>query len=107
MKENELQREIYALVRDGKLAEHISSRGVRSLKGFIKAARTESYEFSMIKILRDRYAKSALWIYRKLSEEIMSIIGGENTSNISLNGVERLYPDILAHNEERNFSYLN
>ncbi|WP_231876430.1 hypothetical protein [Azotobacter vinelandii] len=103
MKENELQREIYALVRDGKLAEHISSRGVRSLKGFIKAARTESYEFSMIKILRDRYAKSALWIYRKLSEEIMSIIGGENTSNISLNGVERLYPDILAHNEERNF----
>ncbi|MBT2931261.1 hypothetical protein [Vibrio anguillarum] len=101
MLEKDLQAEIYNALCQGRFCELIN--GIGYYRGMAKVNLYAEDAFSIETSIKQRYTESVLHIYRRLKNEEYEIIGDENPKNISLNRNERLFPDFLIHDYERNF----
>ncbi|EIZ1315165.1 hypothetical protein MOU92_001875, partial [Vibrio parahaemolyticus] len=101
MLEKELQSEIYKRLFGENLCCLI--QGIKSYRDAVEVDVYSRDAFSTSSILKHRYAESVLFIYKMLEIAEYKIIGGESPKNISLSKGERLFPDFLLHDFERNF----
>lgn len=101
MKEVELQQAVVKLLKEGKLAASIINIGY--FKGRRKASRPGATQYSYRNILTDRYDSAVIWIHERLSKWDLHLVGDTQPTNISLEKSERLFPDIVAHDDCRNF----
>jgi len=105
MKEAELQDAVVRILQDQSLASRITNLGY--FRGRNKGGRRGCREYSYRNILTDRYDSSVIWICDRFAKWEISLLGGIKPTNISLDKLDRLYPDIIAYDECKNFSYLS
>lgn len=101
MLEKELQSKIYYLLKNGLFCSLI--RGIGFYKDIAKVGLYADDAFSTKSVLKASYTDSVLSIYKKLSIAEYEIIGGEIPRNMSLTRDERLFPDFILHDHDRNF----
>ena len=101
MKEAELQDAVVRILQDQDLASRITNLGY--FRGRKKGSRPGYREYSYRNILTDRYDSSVIWICDRFAKWEISLVGGINPTNISLDKSDRLYPDIIAYDECKNF----
>jgi len=101
MKEAELQDAVVRILRGQGLAGRITNLGY--FKGRAKGGRPCYREYSYRNILTDRYDSSVIWICERFAKWEISLLGGIKPTNISLDKLDRIYPDIIAYDECKNF----
>ncbi|MGC8098652.1 hypothetical protein [Metapseudomonas otitidis] len=101
MKETHLQEAVIKLLKERRFATSIN--GISYFKGRKKASKSDSRQYSHRNILTDRYDCAVLWIHERLSKWDLHLVGNVRPTNISLDRSERLFPDIVAHDDCRNF----
>lgn len=101
MKEAELQDAVVRILRGQGLAGRITNLGY--FKGRAKGGRPGYREYSYRNILTDRYDSSVIWICERFAKWEISLLGGIKPTNISLDKLDRIYPDIIAYDECKNF----
>lgn len=101
MSEFELQHAVYQMLQDQTFARNI--KNINYFKGRRKGSRPGVREYSIKNIMTDRYDDAVLWVYERLLSRDVYQVGGPNPRNIALGKKDRLFPDIIIYDDERNF----
>ncbi|QTT88508.1 hypothetical protein [Pseudomonas chlororaphis] len=101
MNEADLQRTVIQMLKDKKITRAITNIGV--FRGRRKASKPGFREYSVRNILTDRYDSAVVWIFDRLANWDIQLVGGVKPTNISLTKTDRLFPDIVAYDDNRNF----